>query len=239
VCHQLESAGHVVEVADDGLAAVELCRTRDAFDLVLMDQQMPGLGGLDATTTIRALGAPYDEVPILAMTASAEESTRDVCLRVGMNDVVVKPVRHDDLLRRVDEWLAPRPSAAPVAATPAAATAAPVYADENDAPVDLEKALEQLAGNRPLRERTLRAFVEQTRADLGRMGEHLAAGDRESLRQDAHKVRGAAAYLAARPLARAASDVEHAALEGRCTAADLRRLGDELERLHAVVAALS
>jgi len=100
----LVSVGLVVEVADDGAQAVELAVTRH-YDLVLMDMQMPGMDGLEATRLIRQrLG---HVLPIIAMTANAFNEDRVQCLNAGMNDHVGKPVDPAHLYDTLLRWLPP------------------------------------------------------------------------------------------------------------------------------------
>ena len=103
VLELLQSAGLSVDLAMDGEQALEFARAR-AYDLMLMDVQMPRLDGLQATRAIRALPA-HAKTPILAMTANAFEEDRRLCLAAGMNDHVVKPVDPDKLLTTLLHWL--------------------------------------------------------------------------------------------------------------------------------------
>ncbi len=99
----LHDVGLDVDTVADGAAAVARMEAK-AYDLILMDVQMPVLDGLAATRAIRALpnGAT---VPILAMTASAFEADRRACLDAGMNDFVAKPVDPDTLYATLLKWL--------------------------------------------------------------------------------------------------------------------------------------
>ncbi|MEY8875032.1 MAG: response regulator [Leptothrix sp. (in: b-proteobacteria)] len=100
----LQTLGLQIECAEDGLIAVEMAR-RDRFDAILMDLQMPNLGGLDATARIRAL--PHcASVPIIALTANAFLEDRQECLDAGMDDFITKPVDPDLVEQRLTYWLA-------------------------------------------------------------------------------------------------------------------------------------
>jgi two-component system sensor histidine kinase/response regulator len=99
----LGDVGLLVDLARDGVAAVNMAG-RNAYDLILMDMQMPNLGGLDATSQIRALpnGAT---VAILAMTANAFSDDKVRCLEAGMNDFIAKPVEPEVLFATLLKWL--------------------------------------------------------------------------------------------------------------------------------------
>jgi len=87
----IEDLGHQVEISDNGPDAIDTIAAGN-FDLVLMDVQMPGMDGMDATREIRRLDGPAGKVPIIAITANSMEGDRETCIEAGMNDFVAKPI---------------------------------------------------------------------------------------------------------------------------------------------------
>jgi two-component system, sensor histidine kinase and response regulator len=102
----LVHAGASVSVAGDGREAVAMA-LRGGFDLILMDMQMPGMDGLEATRHIRGR-SELANVPIVAMTANVFAEDRQACLDAGMDDHLAKPVDHRVLVETVARWTRPR-----------------------------------------------------------------------------------------------------------------------------------
>jgi CheY-like chemotaxis protein len=101
----LGNAGFVVTIAPDGQKAVDIVQ-KETFDLVLMDIQMPIMDGLTAAKRIREMG--YLDLPIVAMTAHAMSSDRDLSLQAGMNDHVNKPINVKELFATLSKWIPPK-----------------------------------------------------------------------------------------------------------------------------------
>jgi two-component system, sensor histidine kinase and response regulator len=108
--HMLRKQGHVVVMAQDGQEAVDAF-TREPFDLILMDVQMPIMGGFDATRRIREMeaagctpGGPVRplRIPIVAMTAYAMKGDRESCLDAGMDEYISKPIKMRELLTMIN-----------------------------------------------------------------------------------------------------------------------------------------
>jgi signal transduction histidine kinase/ActR/RegA family two-component response regulator len=100
---QLEAAGLVVDQAADGSEALGML-AQNAYDVVLMDMQMPGMDGLEATRRIRSRDAGH-RVPIVAMTANAFAEDRARCVAAGMDDFLAKPYVPEELFATVLRWL--------------------------------------------------------------------------------------------------------------------------------------
>ena len=102
----LGNAGYRIDVANNGAEAVMALRDT-AYDLVLMDCQMPELDGYEATRQIRdsTSGVIWPKIPIIAMTANAMIGDREKCLDAGMDDYVVKPVQTRELVEVIERWL--------------------------------------------------------------------------------------------------------------------------------------
>lgn len=107
----LEKAFFHVELVEDGTQAIEKIKN-EKFDLVLMDMQMPRMGGLEATAAIRSLG--FDHLPIIAVTANALPHDRQLCLDAGMDDYIAKPINRVEIIQKIQKWLTPTPATAEV-----------------------------------------------------------------------------------------------------------------------------
>ncbi|MDP1612535.1 MAG: PAS domain S-box protein [Sulfuritalea sp.] len=92
---QLEAAGLVVDVAEDGAKAIALAK-KTSYAAILMDMQMPNVDGLEATRQIREMPG-YAQTPVFAMTANAFADDKAECLAAGMNDFLIKPFYPDQL----------------------------------------------------------------------------------------------------------------------------------------------
>ncbi|OIQ90196.1 signal transduction histidine-protein kinase BarA [mine drainage metagenome] len=207
----LEEKGAQVEIAGDGLQAVERLRQGGGdFDLVLMDVQMPEMDGFEATRLIRGeLGLT---LPVLALTAGVRDADRAQCLACGMNDFIAKPF---DLEQMVAVILK-HSRAAAAAPMPAPGAAAPPPDDATDALAlfDARQGLLRLGDEGQLH-RLLRRLVAESGTTLEAARAALLRGDRRETAARLHALRGAAANVAALRLASRATETEAALLDGQ------------------------
>mgnify|MGYP000228625979 CR=1 FL=1 len=101
-CSLLEKWGHQVDVAENGVVAIAMFK-RNSYDVILMDMQMPEMGGVEATQRIREMEQGKDHIPIIAMTANAMQGDKERCLEVGMDHYLSKPIKSDLLRALLDE----------------------------------------------------------------------------------------------------------------------------------------
>jgi CheY-like chemotaxis protein len=99
----LKRRGHEADLVVNGREAVEAVQ-RKAYDLVLMDMQMPEMDGVSATIAIRALSGPERTIPVIALTGNALVGQRESCVAAGMSDYLPKPISPDDLYAAIDRW---------------------------------------------------------------------------------------------------------------------------------------
>lgn len=97
----LEKNGYKVQVVSNGKEAIEQLNSSQNFDLVLMDLQMPVMGGYEASQLIRQGQAHYSKIPIIGLTAHVMPEDREMCLNIGMNDFVTKPIKPDLLFEAI------------------------------------------------------------------------------------------------------------------------------------------
>ena len=210
----LEKLGHRAVVAASGREAL-VALEEGAFDVVLMDVQMPEMDGLAATARIRELEASDGRrrTPIVALTAHAMKGDRERCLEAGMDDYLTKPVNIEALATS----LAGLCAAAPPAETPATGPAP-----------ELEAALEYVDHDRQLLRELLDIFLADWASRLGAVQSAVAAADAPALARAAHAMKGSLRALGASAAAGVAEQLEQGARAGEVEGA--ARLLAQLER---------
>ena len=209
----LEGKGMVVTIVENGQQAVQtIQKTKDAFDLVLMDIQMPVMDGYEATVQIRK-EHDKESLPILAMTAHVLTGEKEKSISFGMNDHITKPVNPDILFSSIANWVKPK------AASIETMIEEPSFADLQTIsdldvlpgslpPFHLETALFQVGGNKQLLHNLLIKFHDQY-IDFNTAFKNLIATEQfdEALIK-IHTLKGAAGTLAAKCLYEQAQIIE-------------------------------
>jgi len=212
----LASLGFTAEVAGNGLEAVRALG-RTAFDLVLMDVQMPELDGLDATRIIRdpASSVLCHEVPIVAMTALAMSGDREKCLQSGMNDYLTKPLSMSALAAMLAKWLDPTSLKRP-RATAKPQDVAEVKTVAKEIPI-FDRAVfeERMMHDQELIRMVIASFLGDMPGQILHLKKLATAGDTALVKKQAHKVRGAAATVAGEAMRALAGTIEHSSLPGK------------------------
>jgi signal transduction histidine kinase/DNA-binding response OmpR family regulator/HPt (histidine-containing phosphotransfer) domain-containing protein len=204
----LTRRGHDVTLAEDGQQALDRLE-RGTFDLVLMDVQMPVMGGLEATAAIREREKGTSRhIRIVAMTAHAMNGDRERCLAAGMDGYLSKPVDPRMLFAVVEEEAPAAPGPAPATA----AAAVPI--------VDETELRERVGGDEQLLTDVVRLFLEDCPMRLAAIRTAVELRDAEAIRTSAHALKGAAGNLSAKGLFEAARVLERVGAESRLGAAE-------------------
>jgi PAS domain S-box-containing protein len=204
--HLIERRGHSVIVAENGREAVEAIE-RHKFDLVLMDVQMPEMGGLEATRVIREKekGSGH-HLPIIAMTAHAMQGDREQCIESGMDGYLAKPIDPKTFLQTVEGI-----SARSVGSESA----------ENEGTAGLAGALDgkallaRFSGNRKLLRDIVKTFREDCPRMMGRIRAALTARDAVALADGAHALKGSIGNFGDSAALETTREMEKAARQGK------------------------
>ena len=223
----LNKRGHtVVTVAGGSDALVEL--EREAFDLVLMDVQMPGMDGYEATVATREKEKESGtHVPIVALTASAMKGDRERCLQAGMDGYVSKPLLVRELYEAVDRY---------------SKVDRPAEGDSTEREVfDREAALARVEGDVELLEEIVEIFLDEAPGVLTSIRESAGRRDGEALERDADKLKGSVGNLGAKRAFDAAQELESIGRGGDLTkgTSASERLEEEIGRLERALALLA
>jgi PAS domain S-box-containing protein len=212
----LEKMGHEPVLVANGQEAVRRFE-QEQFDLVLMDVQMPVMGGFEATAYIREIQARTGrQVPILALTARALVGDKEECLKAGMDGYLSKPINARQLREAMDDVLGLSERA--LVQTPPPGAGSSVF--------DRQAVLARIGGDEDLLNELIGLFLGDAPRQLGLVLEAAAAGDARALRVAAHTLKGTASNLAATEATLAAQRLERMGQTG-----DLEGLEEATTRL--------
>ncbi len=227
---QVEQLGATADTAADGIEALERLRNK-RFDIVITDCEMPNLDGFDLARAVRSSDLAWRDIPIIACTAHALPDIGERCIRSGMNEVLTKPMRLDELASALKRYW-PNSSALPALPEPPA-TDAPAVLDE--------AALEILTdGDTELCDSMMQAFLQDLDQALQEIERAADTGNQAHCKRIAHRNKGACSLFGAFALGDAFAELEHWASQpvaaGPQLQAAAERVATEAQRLKAVVA---
>jgi PAS domain S-box-containing protein len=200
-----------IETAKDGIEAVAVA-SKGQFDLILMDCQMPGMDGYEATRSLRAAGL---RTPVIALTAHAMTGDREKCLEAGMDDYLTKPVRVDKLSQTLDKWLT-SPGSLGIDEVKPPPRAPAISATDG---FKYDQLLNLTMGDKELAKTVLGMFVDGIPNDVARLKAAIVQADAKQIRATAHFIKGAAANIFANDIRAIAAEIERAGSEGDIGAA--------------------
>ncbi|MFP4460380.1 MAG: ATP-binding protein [Candidatus Zixiibacteriota bacterium] len=229
----LLKVGYQVDIASNGQIALDKCK-ENVYDLILMDVQMPIMDGYTAIKKIREGNSKNKAIPILAMTANADSTTRKKCLATGVNDVVTKPIRRKSFISIVDKWINPGSEDLKKSKK------LPNIEDEKDdnnnngnvLPIDISVPLEEFGSMEDVK-MILSHFMQSVEEQKANIKSAMEAGDNEKLRREFHSIKGAALTIEALPLSKVARKLENLAKEAKTNEIPklMYDLSHEIERL--------
>lgn len=229
----LTKAGIQIDIANDGQEAVNMLTDKHGYDGVLMDIQMPVMGGYEATDIIRHKKNMLD-LPVIAMTANAMQGDREKCIAAGMNDYISKPINQNELFSVMANWIKPS-NPTQQKTINKTKSVEHEYADLFSLPgVDVEQGLKYLNQNTALYRRFILKF-RNTHADFAeRYRNALSQGDKKTAERLAHTLKSVSATLGAENIRALAVKLEALASE---TGQD-NAINEQLELIEARMAEL-
>ncbi len=233
----LEKAGHRVRVANNGVEALEAL-TRESFDLVLMDVQMPELDGFETTQLIRQSEETSGlHLPIIALTAHAMKGDREKCLQAGMDGYVTKPIRARDLFLAMEQALQTfNPSR--LTDEPRSEGSSPVPATKESEPMseefDLNEAMGRCGGDADLLRELIDMFMTEIPGWMNTLERGVQTGNADVVHRTAHTIKGAVGTFSSTNGWNAALQVEKLGKEAR-----LAEVGPALDHMKTTITRLT
>ncbi len=230
----LRKAGYNTALACDGREAIHLL-SKENFDLVLMDIQMPEMDGYEATSFIRDPLSPVLDhgVPIVALTAHAAEGFREKCLSRGMDDYLPKPFSSSDLLAVLYKWI---PLSGRMQGHGKKAALSPEQDDDSKQEFfDAKSFFSMLFDDRQEGEELLELFLESVPDDMALLEQSIAEEDYDRIAALSHTLKGTAGNACAPLMSRHAKALQQAAKEENLPAvlrlfAELKYIFTKVER---------
>ncbi|MFZ3216373.1 MAG: response regulator [Candidatus Acidiferrales bacterium] len=211
----LERRGHSVIVAENGRQALTAIE-RHKFDLVLMDVQMPEMGGFEATRLIREKEKSTGEhLPVVAMTAHAMQGDRERCIAAGMDAYLAKPIEPKTFFQTVEGIPQAIANASAERQTPGPTDGTREGSGAHTRALDAESLLERFSGNRKLLRDIVKTFREDCPRMMARIRNALAEHDASLLADGAHALKGSVGNFGPTDALETTREMEKAARQGK------------------------
>jgi PAS domain S-box-containing protein len=227
----LAEVGIIPRIACNGREALNILKASgpQAFDLVLMDIQMPVMDGLTATREVRTWPG-FGELPVIAMTAHTMEHEKEVSIAAGMNDHIGKPFETNHFFQLLARWIPVAKHQMPIDARAAIPPPREVglAALHN---IDTQAGLARFVGNETRYRHWLMEFLADAPEYATKIRQTLATGNQEAARQTAHAIKGRVGMLGMTGLHPIATALEAALMQGAPTDALLGQLQVTVELL--------
>lgn len=201
----LSNVGIIVDVAGNGVQALEKLE-KEVYDLILMDIQMPIMGGYEATIKIREQ-KKFEKLPIIAMTAHAMQGVKEECLSVGMNDYISKPIEPELMFGTISKWVNVSFKMNEQDSNKNA-DEIEIMLPESQPAIDIETGLKRLSSNRKLYRKLLEDFTASYTNSAQEIKNAANLGDFVTATRLAHTVKGVAGNIAANKIMKIAAFVE-------------------------------
>jgi CheY-like chemotaxis protein len=203
--HLLRKRGCAVTLAENGEIALQELE-KNAFDIVLMDVQMPVMDGIEATRIIREREQNTGiHIPIIAMTAHALKGDKEKCLDAGMDGYVSKPIKFAELYREIGRLIPPET----ISNNSRSSKSDNLRSVSNDAvPFDFENVLDKIEGDYELFSKLANIFVTESSKNLSQIKTAISNDDSATLERSAHALKGAAGNFDAKSVVAIAEELE-------------------------------
>lgn len=221
----LQEWGCHVEIANNGEESINTLQ-RNSYDIILMDMQMPIMGGVQATKIIRE--EMKLELPIIALTANASKEDERNCMDAGMNDYISKPFREEELYQKISRWLSfDQPKA-----TPQRPVIAKVDETVSDQPLfSVEKLSALSKGNVEFINKMILLFIETAPTQAEKLKKALQDNDLTTIKTISHTMKPSLDMLGVNSLHDTIRDIEECAAKQK----NLDTLESQINKVHAVL----
>ncbi len=219
----LERAGHAVTLANDGEQALDAL-DRDSYDVVLLDRNMPGMGGMEALQAIRVMTRARERLPVAMLSADVTPEAKREALEAGFDAFLAKPIEAVRLLEELQALSTLRPEEAKAGEAPARARSSASAAQAAVVNAETLGHLEELSSSSAFVEKLVGVFLSDSGGLLARIEQALAGRNFHEFRSLLHAMKGSSASMGTDRLTALCGSL------GRLSDSELRLQGPALQR---------